>query len=276
MRRLILCIWLLLGIGYWYLAKYHCQQPYTIEKEIIAPSSSANDINSKNTLVKKTQKLSPIAFSCSSSEPLLEAQWNAFKDSILSTLNDDRILQIKGQAFADENSNYDITLGMSRAQVIGELFDLPKDKIRIKDGIKNGNCSNEEKYNFITFKSLLNTSKIKEIDDRTIIYFLFNSTQKLNDTEVENYLNDVATRVQKSGEQIRITGHTDDNGELEANIKLGQARADIIKSYLLSKGLSDSKIESLSKGESDPIRSNETGEGRASNRRAELEILSIN
>lgn len=274
MRRFIISLWLILGLAYWYLANYHCQSPGTIPKEdLTALPKEIIDKNSEIVKSKKPQKLSPIAFDCSSSDPTFEPQWSQFRDSIISTLNDERILQIKGLAFKDESSSSGSNLGLERAQVIGNQFNLEEDKIRFIDGTKEDNCTSDEKYNFLVFKSLLNTSKIKEIDDRTIIYFLFNSTQKLNDSEVENYLNDVAARIIKSGEMVRITGHTDNNGEEVANLRLGQARADIIKFYLLSKGVDPSSIEALSKGESNPIRDNGSGEGRASNRRAELEIL---
>ncbi|MCL4165843.1 UNVERIFIED_CONTAM: hypothetical protein GTU68_047178, partial [Idotea baltica] len=91
--------------------------------------------------------------------------------------------------------------------------------------------------------------------------------------EVENYLDDVADRVKKSGERVRLTGHTDSFGDDASNQRLGQNRADIIKRYLVSKGVASSKILTASKGESSPLTTNATKAGRAENRRTELQII---
>jgi outer membrane protein OmpA-like peptidoglycan-associated protein len=119
----------------------------------------------------------------------------------------------------------------------------------------------------------INTENIKETADHTNIYFPFNSTNKINAKDVEAYLDDAAARVIKTGESIKLVGHTDNVGNDEANVKLGQRRADIVKSYLLSKNVRNDKITSSSKGESEPIAKNENEEGRAKNRRTELHII---
>ena len=67
-------------------------------------------------------------------------------------------------------------------------------------------------------------------------------------------------------------GHTDNVGNDEFNMKLGQSRSDAIKKYLIDKGVKGSQIKTGSKGKSSPIESNETEEGRAKNRRTELEF----
>ncbi|MBK8827801.1 MAG: OmpA family protein [Saprospiraceae bacterium] len=96
---------------------------------------------------------------------------------------------------------------------------------------------------------------------------------KLNNAEVESYLNDVAERVNKSGESISLTGHTDDVGSDVSNLSLGRKRAEIVKSYLLGQGVNASKIQIDSKGESVPVAENTSEDGRAKNRRTELKII---
>ena len=86
-------------------------------------------------------------------------------------------------------------------------------------------------------------------------------------------MNDVATRVIASKEQIVLTGHTDNVGSDESNLALGQSRADIVKNYLIQKGVAADKISSTSKGESSPIADNTTEDGRTKNRRTELQII---
>lgn len=72
---------------------------------------------------------------------------------------------------------------------------------------------------------------------------------------------------------LRMGGHTDDVGEDANNFTLSQARMDAVKNYLVSKGISLGRIEATGYGETKPIASNKTPEGRAQNRRVELEMF---
>ena len=73
--------------------------------------------------------------------------------------------------------------------------------------------------------------------------------------------------------RIRIEGHTDSDGDEAANLKLSQARALSVKTYLESKGIVASRIESEGYGESQPIETNATPEGKAKNRRTVFRVL---
>ncbi|MDR4497835.1 MAG: OmpA family protein [Candidatus Scalindua sp.] len=70
--------------------------------------------------------------------------------------------------------------------------------------------------------------------------------------------------------EIRIEGHTDNIGSMEYNLELSQKRAEAIKEYLVGNGINESRITTIGIGFSQPIATNETPEGRALNRRAEL------
>jgi OOP family OmpA-OmpF porin len=72
---------------------------------------------------------------------------------------------------------------------------------------------------------------------------------------------------------VLIEGHTDSVGSDAYNLSLSQRRADAVKSYLVSKGIAASRIESRGMGESKPVASNETAMGRAENRRVEINVL---
>ena len=106
-----------------------------------------------------------------------------------------------------------------------------------------------------------------------VIYFPYNSTNKLNDNEIEEYLQDVARDIKDNGGQVVLEGHTDDKGREVKNIELGQRRANVIMDYLLGQGLLRSQISANSKGESSPVATNATAVGRAKNRRVELKII---
>ena len=74
-------------------------------------------------------------------------------------------------------------------------------------------------------------------------------------------------------ELVRVEGHTDDRGRDEYNLDLSQKRADSVRTYLLDKGISRNRLESVGYGEAQPIADNETADGRAKNRRVEFTIV---
>lgn len=74
-------------------------------------------------------------------------------------------------------------------------------------------------------------------------------------------------------EVIIAVGHTDSVGTDAYNLKLGQRRAEAVKAYLVSQGISANRIYTDSKGESLPVADNRTKEGRAKNRRVEVEVV---
>lgn len=73
--------------------------------------------------------------------------------------------------------------------------------------------------------------------------------------------------------KFNIEGHTDSTGSDAANMKLSQLRADSVKNYLVSKKVAESRITSKGYGESKPLASNKTKEGRAKNRRVDVTLL---
>jgi len=74
--------------------------------------------------------------------------------------------------------------------------------------------------------------------------------------------------------RVRIEGHTDSIGTEQYNQRLSQRRAEAVKQYLVQGGIAASRLEAVGLGESEPVASNDTADGRAQNRRAELEVLS--
>ena len=72
---------------------------------------------------------------------------------------------------------------------------------------------------------------------------------------------------------VSIIGHTDSKGSDAYNMALGMRRSQAVKDRLIELGLSSSRIRGIdSKGESEPIATNETDEGRAQNRRIEFDV----
>ncbi len=81
------------------------------------------------------------------------------------------------------------------------------------------------------------------------------------------------SKIRNSHRDLRIVvvGYTDDRGSETMNQRLSERRADSVKTYFVSKGIDSSRITSIGRGESNPIATNSTVDGRAQNRRIELE-----
>ena len=73
--------------------------------------------------------------------------------------------------------------------------------------------------------------------------------------------------------KIEVSGHTDDVGADDANMKLSQQRAESVKTYLVGKGIVADRIQSKGYGKTKPIASNATAEGKQKNRRTEFVVI---
>ena len=74
-------------------------------------------------------------------------------------------------------------------------------------------------------------------------------------------------------EVIIAVGHTDSVGSDSYNQKLSVARSESVKAYLVSKGIEKNRVYTEGKGEKQPVADNKTSEGRAKNRRVEIEVV---
>ena len=74
-------------------------------------------------------------------------------------------------------------------------------------------------------------------------------------------------------EVIIAVGHTDSVGSDAYNQKLSLRRSQAVKAYLVSKGIDKTRIYTEGKGEKQPVADNKTKEGRAKNRRVEIEVV---
>ena len=73
---------------------------------------------------------------------------------------------------------------------------------------------------------------------------------------------------------IEIGGHTDNVGSAESNQALSKKRADSVKRYLVSKGVTSSQVKTKGYGDTQPVEYNDTAEGRQKNRRTQVTIIS--
>lgn len=92
--------------------------------------------------------------------------------------------------------------------------------------------------------------------------------------EGRQVLDQVAAQVRSIDlETIIATGYTDSIGTDAYNLKLSERRANTVKQYLIEQGVPADRIYTEGKGKADPIATNKTREGRAQNRRVEIEIV---
>ncbi|MDT8989279.1 OmpA family protein [Curvibacter sp. APW13] len=87
-------------------------------------------------------------------------------------------------------------------------------------------------------------------------------------------LDDLVAKVKGINLEVIIAvGHTDSVGGDAYNQKLSVARSEAVKAYLVSKGIEKNRIYTEGKGEKQPVADNKTKEGRAKNRRVEIEVV---
>jgi OOP family OmpA-OmpF porin len=73
--------------------------------------------------------------------------------------------------------------------------------------------------------------------------------------------------------RVEVQGHTDNTGSRAVNMRLSKARADAVEKFLEANGVSPSQLTVKGYGPDKPIASNKTKDGRAQNRRVELDQI---
>lgn len=92
--------------------------------------------------------------------------------------------------------------------------------------------------------------------------------------EAKVKLDDMASKLQSINLEVVIAvGHTDSVGSDAYNQKLSIRRAEAVKAYLVSKGIEANRVYTEGKGKKQPVADNKTAEGRAKNRRVEIEVV---
>lgn len=103
--------------------------------------------------------------------------------------------------------------------------------------------------------------------DPLVVYFDLNSNVVRTDQIVREKADRLISFLKNSGNaNLEITGHTDNTGQHELNIKLGHERAQAAKTFLVDSGASATGISCTSAGPDNPVADNGSPEGRAKNR----------
>jgi OOP family OmpA-OmpF porin len=103
---------------------------------------------------------------------------------------------------------------------------------------------------------------------------LFDFDKAVIKPEGRSKLDDLASKVKGINLEVVIAvGHADSIGSDEYNQRLSLRRAEAVKAYMVSKGIEPNRVYTEGKGEKQPVASNSTADGRAKNRRTEIEVI---
>ena len=113
-------------------------------------------------------------------------------------------------------------------------------------------------------------SPVEELPDKVVIHYDYNKLDKVVSASVDKYLDRLADQLKTSGKKVTLIGHTDAVGDGQTNILVSERRAKNIRDLLKEKGVPNSQIKTIGKGESQPVGNNDKPEGRQKNRRVEV------
>ncbi len=225
-----------------------------------------------------------LAFLWSDATPYIGENWSAYRSDLLTQKTENNILTITGLYRREEATPEGYaSMGMARAEKIWKsLFpEIPEEQVNLRARLVDEISGNREQY----FRSAefgfkapeeMAEPPLVQLDDRILIRFPLNSTEKDYDSSIEDYLKELAAQANEGVEKILLTGHTDNSGTEEYNLDLGQRRANAIKAILIAAGVNLELIETETEGEAHPVDSNENEEGRHNNRRVEVRITKKN
>lgn len=174
--------------------------------------------------------------------------------------------------------------GLTRAAYIQDLIveeGINAGRITVKSIRADLNFIQNENFQGGILLQIKNYDELEE-DDTSVsederynktLYTNFDQDTFRPDQDVAEY----ATRLKEyldehPSKRVTITGHTDSVGEAEANEWIGMERAKSVRDYLKTQGIEEYKLQAVTKGETEPIAENTTREGRAKNRRIEIQI----
>jgi outer membrane protein OmpA-like peptidoglycan-associated protein len=288
--------------GMWYHAciiKEVCNGSETESEQIITSdditSSSENDVSNpateiKNNAIPSGIKIDDVDFNFPNNLGLKANDisvffpdgQNDFMESIFNFLNknQNKELIITG-LFNSNEAIINDQIGNQRAGYVKDLlvkFGINENRVSVDSKLADFNYDANQDYIGGILLSFIDISEDKKkaiesgIANKTL-YSGFGSKEFSPDNslrayalELKNYLNKYPDK------KARIIGHTDSVGDNLANDWYGMERAKNVKQYLISQGILESRLIASSKGETEPIASNGTLEGRRKNRRIEIKV----
>lgn len=231
------------------------------------------------TVSTNTKEQGPLLFDWSKASPIISSGFEEEKANWLKDESSDNILEITGHHFRGEETVKGFKdIGLARADAIRKLLisEFPDERIRLKSKkVSKSEYTPSKPFESVSFNWISISEQGSEIIDfgqKAIILFPNNSIKKETNPAIDEYFDEIAERVETSGEVIFLTGHTDNKGSVKDNLRLAKKRAMRIRRILRQKGVDREQLVVNSKGEQEPVASNETEKGRYQNRRVVIEI----
>jgi len=212
-----------------------------------------------------------------------EAIWG--KEHMVDVVGKKRIQEMKALQAEMQAINGEIeTMLASNSTEIKETFERYQDAVKSYDK-KLGSFENtlyDAKYEWMGREDARTDIEVNySLQSVTVgasfelknIFFDFGKATLKDESKLElDKLFDIMTR---SRIIIELGGHTDSIGSDDANQKLSQARVNSVRNYLVKKGIDGVRLTAVGYGETRPVASNKSEEGRARNRRVEAKITEI-
>ena len=284
---LLTFIWFLLAIWWYHCSS--CSSCHVEEAKVI--STDPKIPTPPGFLVEdgtwKTSSSSNILFPRSSNLPTIPPEVMVALDSVVAHSNlNKRTLAISGYYSPKENNFTDFDdVGIARAEEIKKLL--------VAKGIPPSQISTQgvlsESIFFTPKDTLIGVIQIgfgaetivppskeeaekKLLEPRTI-YFGTGQPNIPMTPQLLDYLKRAEAYISEHPEvKLTVTGHTDNVGDADKNMRLSLARAAFAKSILTENGIKATNIETYGKGQTEPIESNDNEDGRAKNRRVTIKL----
>ena len=170
-----------------------------------------------------------------------------------------------------EGHNRDVATAVEQPAVVslhyGDSFD-----VRISAAGYHGDSAAVTRLTDTVHYYLLPIHRVRHVLLLKHMYFATDKTDILpiSDSDL-NILYNFLTENPKV--RVLITGHTDSQGSESHNQVLSEGRANSVKEAMIDRGIDPSRLETNGKGESEPIDTNDTEEGRQNNRRVQITVL---
>lgn len=147
---------------------------------------------------------------------------------------------------------------MSDPAIVQQVQDPVNESVRQADSIANADSVLQQKV---------------VMPNDLITYFDFDDARFVSDGKIDKHAEDFQSWLKENPEtKLLITGHTDSKGSSDYNQKLGLKRAKSMQKYFIEFGIDADKLETISKGENEPVAEQTTETGRAKNRRAVITL----